>query len=45
MFNLELLRSPSSNEDENHYGVCLHADHHENLSFAVHVTYTFCVVL
>ena len=34
-----LLRSPSSNEDENRYGVCPHADHHENLSFVVPVTY------
>ena len=40
-FNLGLVHSPSSNEDENRYGVCPHADHHENLSFAVRVTYKF----
>ena len=39
VFNLGLFRRPSSNEDENRCGVCPHADHHENLSFIVHVTY------
>ena len=37
--NLGLLRRPSSNEGENRCEVCPHADHHENLSFIVRVTY------